>query len=54
MLEHPYPLDDWNKEMIADSQAGKFDKLIAQLEQNCADGEYEILADRLERCSKAE
>jgi hypothetical protein len=42
MLEHMCSLDNWDKEMIADSKAGKFDKIIAQLNKNYADGEYEI------------
>lgn len=45
-------LDDWDKEIIADCDAGKFDDLVTQLRQNYADGRYEVLTDGLERTRK--
>ncbi|MEM7734944.1 MAG: hypothetical protein AAF267_04065 [Deinococcota bacterium] len=49
LLNTSYPLDDWDKKIIADSNAGKFDDLIKQLQQNHADGKYDVLTDGLKR-----
>ncbi|MEM6430602.1 MAG: hypothetical protein AAF708_15285 [Deinococcota bacterium] len=49
LLNTAYPLDDWDKEIIVDSNAGKFDDLIKQLKQNHADGKHDVLTDGLKR-----
>jgi hypothetical protein len=49
LLGETYPLDDWDREIIADSNAGKFDALIKDIQQDYYAGKVEPLSDGLKR-----
>jgi hypothetical protein len=37
-LLHPFEDDDWDRQMKRDAAAGKFDKLVAQVDDDIAKG----------------
>jgi hypothetical protein len=51
MLKHDYPMDDFDKKLMADWQAGKFDKLIANIDDAHDKGETRLLSDGLKQRS---
>ncbi|MEM7736071.1 MAG: hypothetical protein AAF267_09805 [Deinococcota bacterium] len=45
LLVETYPLDDWDREIIADNNAGKFDALIEDIQQDYYAGNVILLGE---------